>query len=101
RFSQRPLHILGGIGLVMMILGGLGLFYLAVLWIAGGGPIGMRPLLFYSSTLVGVGTQLVCLGILAELVTSYNIRDADTYSIAERLGEREHVDTTQSTETPG
>ncbi len=36
--------------------------------------------------LLVVGTQLVSLGILAELVTSYNIRAEDTYSIAETLG---------------
>ncbi|HEX8200091.1 MAG TPA: glycosyltransferase family 2 protein [Isosphaeraceae bacterium] len=86
RYGQRPLHVLGGIGLAMLLLGGLGLTYLAVLWILGHGPIGTRPLLVYSAALLGVGTQLVCLGILAELITSYNIRAEDTYSVAERLG---------------
>jgi hypothetical protein len=41
--------------------------------------------LFYSAALLGVGTQLLSLGILAELVTSYNIRAKDTYSVAERV----------------
>jgi hypothetical protein len=99
RFGQRPLHVLGGVGLGMLVLGALGLLYLAVVWVAGGGPIGMRPLLFYSSTLLGVGTQLVSLGILAELVTSYSIRAEDTYSIAERTGPAEGVASTASTET--
>ena len=51
-------------------------------------PIGDRPLLSYSATLLGVGTQLVCLGILAEMVTAYNIREADTFSVAETPGIR-------------
>ncbi len=56
-------------------------------------PIGTRPLLIYSAALLGVGTQLVTLGILAELVTSYNIRAEDTYSVAERLGSRDATST--------
>jgi glycosyltransferase involved in cell wall biosynthesis len=83
RFSQRPLHILGAIGLFLFSLGGLGLFYLAIVWFHQS--IGSRPLLIYSAALLVVGTQLVSLGILAELVTSYNIRAEDTYSIAETL----------------
>jgi hypothetical protein len=84
RFSQRPLHVLGAIGLFMLLLGGLGLLYLAIVWFRES--IGSRPLLIYSAALLGVGTQLVSLGILAELVTSFNIRAEDTYSVAERLG---------------
>ena len=85
RFGQRPLHILGGLGLVLLILGSVGLVYLAIVWLTGNQPIGSRPLLAYSAALLGVGTQLLSLGILAELVTSYNIRPQDTYSIAETL----------------
>ena len=85
RFGQSPLHLMGGAGLVLLLLGGLGMTYLAILWLRGGGPIGTRPLLVYSAVVLGVGTQLVTLGILAELVTSYNIRAQDTYSIAETL----------------
>jgi hypothetical protein len=35
-----------------------------------------------------VGVQLLSLGILAELVTAYNIRAEDTYSIAESIPPR-------------
>ena len=83
RFRQRPLHVLGGTGLALLGLGVLGLLYLAVLWILGNRPIGNRPMLFYSIALLIVGVQLLSLGILAELVTAYNIRREDTYSIAE------------------
>jgi glycosyltransferase involved in cell wall biosynthesis len=84
-YGQRPLHVLGMIGLVLLALGGAGLVYLAIEWLMGRGPIGTRPLLAYSAALLGVGVQLLCLGILAELVTSYHIRTRPTYSIAERL----------------
>ena len=85
RFGQRPLHVLGALGLTMLGLGGLGLTYLAVLWMIGYRPIGDRPLLIYSSTLLGVGTQLVCLGVIAEMVTAYSIRADDTFSVAETI----------------
>jgi glycosyltransferase involved in cell wall biosynthesis len=85
RYGQRPLHVLGALGLAMLALGCSGLAYLAALWVLGYRPIGDRPLLFYSGTLLGVGTQLVCLGVLAEMVTAYSIRDTDTFSVAETL----------------
>jgi glycosyltransferase involved in cell wall biosynthesis len=88
RFSQRPLHVLGGVGLVLFAMGGLGMIYLAVLWLdPRNRPIGDRPLLLYSFANLVVGAQLVSLGILAELVTAYNIRAEDTYSIAETTPE--------------
>ncbi len=90
RFRQRPLHIFGGSGLMILTLGLLGLLYLAGVWTAGFWvsdyrPIGNRPLLFYSIALLVVGVQLFSLGILAELVTAYGIRAVDTYSIAETI----------------
>ena len=90
RFSQRPLHVLGASAWCCSLLGGLGMLYLAILWLdPANRPIGDRPLLFYSAALLGVGTQLVSLGILAELVTAYNIRAEDTYSVAETIEPRQ------------
>jgi glycosyltransferase involved in cell wall biosynthesis len=86
RYGQRPLHVLGALGLGMLTMGGLGMTYLAVIWLMGDRPIGNRPLMFYSGTLLGVGTQLLCMGILAEMVTAYNIQESDTFSVAETLG---------------
>jgi glycosyltransferase involved in cell wall biosynthesis len=86
RFSQRPLHVLGGVGLGLFSLGGLGMLYLAIVWLdPNHEPIGVRPLLSYSLACLIVGVQLLSLGVLAELVTSYNIRAEDTFSIAETI----------------
>ena len=87
RFSQRPLHVLGGLGLALLGLGGMGMLFLAILWLdPKNRPIGDRPLLIYSGVLVTIGIQLLSLGILAELVTAYNIRPEDTYSVVEKIG---------------
>ena len=89
RFRERPLHMMGGIGVACFAIGGLGMLYLALLWLnPANQPIGTRPLLFYSIALLLVGLQLVSLGILAELVTAYNIRTEDVYSVAERIPSR-------------
>jgi hypothetical protein len=78
--------MLGGIGLALFLLGALGMLSLAVFWLdTANRPIGNRPLLFYSIALLLVGLQLVSVGILAELVTSYNIRTEDVFSIKERI----------------
>jgi glycosyltransferase involved in cell wall biosynthesis len=91
RFSQRPLHIVGALSLGLITLGGLGMLYLALVWLnPHHQPIGSRPLLFYSIAFLLVGLQLISVGIMAELVTSYNIRAEDTYSIAETTPEIGH-----------
>jgi glycosyltransferase involved in cell wall biosynthesis len=102
RFGQRPLHALGGIGLALCGLGSFGMLYLAVLWLVPEHePIGRRPLLFYSIALLLVGVQLLTLGILGELVTAYNIRAQDTYSIAESIPARAGQDFSAKTEPAG
>lgn len=90
RFSQRPLHVLGGFGLTMTAIGALGMLYLAIVWLdPNHKPIGDRPLLFYSGAFLSIGIQLLSLGILAELVTAYNIRPEDTYSVVDRIASRQ------------
>jgi glycosyltransferase involved in cell wall biosynthesis len=88
-YGQRPLHLLGGIGLFAFFLGGLGLGYLAICWllarlqVEGYGPIDHRPLLTYSLAGVVLGFQMVAIGFLAELMISLNSRNEHSYNIAE------------------
>jgi len=88
-FGQRPLHLLGGIGLPAFLLGAAGLTYLGVCWILarfhvhGFGPIGARPLLVYSLACLIIGFQMLSVGFLAELVASQNVRHEPKYTIAE------------------
>jgi glycosyltransferase involved in cell wall biosynthesis len=85
-FGQRPQHLLGGIGLVAFFGGIVGLTYLAVLWLLDYGPIGDRPLLLYSISAMLLGAQMMSIGLLAELITSYQGRPQEAYSIAECAG---------------
>jgi glycosyltransferase involved in cell wall biosynthesis len=92
-FSHRPQHILGSLGLLSFGLGGLGLLYLIVTWLIRLShpdwfePLHQRPLLVYSAAALLLGAQLLSIGLLAEMLTAYNLRDEDRYSVAERVGD--------------
>ena len=110
-FAQRPIHFLGGLGLISFFLGLAGLGYLAVYWLLaqfgmhGYGPfgwavemdaeaarqrlaIGQRPLLIYAVAAVLLGFQMLAIGFLAELIIAMNIRNQQSYSIAEVTSQR-------------
>jgi len=86
RYRHRPLHLFGGIGLILGLLGTVVLAYLTVLKIAGEA-IGHRPLLILGVLLVVVGLQLFSLGLLGEMIRSLHEERAGQH---ER--ERRHVD---------
>jgi glycosyltransferase involved in cell wall biosynthesis len=69
RYRHRPLHLFGGIGMLMGVVGFLILTYLTIIKIGGAG-IGHRPLLTLGVLLLVVGIQFVSLGLLSELITS-------------------------------
>jgi glycosyltransferase involved in cell wall biosynthesis len=88
QFRQRPLHVLGSIGLVLWLVAGLGILLLASEALSGRTPISERVLLISTASSFVVGAQFLALGFLAELVTSYHLRPDDTYSVAERTPPR-------------
>jgi glycosyltransferase involved in cell wall biosynthesis len=71
RYSHRPLHLFGGLGVGAGALGFAILLYLTVVKLTGQA-IGQRPLLTLGVLLVVVGIQLLSLGLLSELITSHH-----------------------------
>jgi glycosyltransferase involved in cell wall biosynthesis len=71
RYRHRPLHLFGGLGL---LLGGSGVVLLAYLTIVKltGHAIGQRPLLTLGVLLVVVGMQFFTLGLISEMITSHH-----------------------------
>jgi dolichol-phosphate mannosyltransferase len=69
RYRHRPLHLFGGLGLVLGFVGFGILVYLTVLKLTGEA-IGHRPLLTLGVLLVVVGMQFFSLGLISELLTS-------------------------------
>jgi len=86
RFSARPGHFFGMLGLGLGGAGGLIMSYLLVLKILGE-DIGTRPLFLTSILLILVGVQMLTTGVLAEMVSrvyfesqerkSYIVRNKD------------------------
>ncbi len=97
-FGQRPQHLLGAIGLAFFLLGGFGLTYLTGYWIVeklvlhADPALHERPALIYSIGSLLFGAQLMSIGFLAELIIAYQGRDADTYSIVDRIERISPVD---------
>ncbi len=93
-FGQRPQHMLGSIGLLSFALGTLGLLYLGVTWLIRiwhpdlFEPLHQRPLTIYAAVALLLGAQMMSIGFLAELITAYQSRDQDSYSIAETTDEK-------------
>jgi hypothetical protein len=67
-YSTRPLHIIGGVGLISMFIGTVLGLYLAYVRVIVGQDIGNRPLLLLAVMLFVVGVQLLSMGLVAEIV---------------------------------
>jgi glycosyltransferase involved in cell wall biosynthesis len=82
RYRHRPLHLFGGLGLILGAFGTAILVYLTVLK-ALGHAIGHRPLLMLGVLLVVIGMQFFSLGLISEMITSHH---------EERAGERDRAE---------
>ena len=86
RYRTRPLHLFGGLGLMLGVLGAGVLAYLTAIKISGAS-IGGRPLLILGVLLVVVGLQFFSLGLIAEMVTRQH---EERTGVEERA--RQHVE---------
>jgi glycosyltransferase involved in cell wall biosynthesis len=82
RYRHRPLHLFGGLGLILGAIGTAILVYLTVLK-ALGNAIGHRPLLLLGVLLLVIGMQFFSLGLISEMITSHH---------EERAGERDRAE---------
>jgi glycosyltransferase involved in cell wall biosynthesis len=69
RFLHRPMQAFGGVGLLMLLVAGGVLSYLAFDKLVLRHEIGGRPLLLLGVMLALIGVQLVATGVLGELLT--------------------------------
>lgn len=85
RYRNRPLHLIGGLGLLMGAGSFFVLGFLSIGWFFGE-PIAGRPLFFLGILLLIVSVQLITFGLLAEMVTSFFLERRNEYPIIEDIG---------------
>ena len=88
RFSLRPIHVFGLVGLVLMLFGASVTAFLIGERVFFNSPLADRPLLIVSLIMVVVGTQFIGMGLLADIQvrTYYSIRKIKSYAVKDRLG---------------
>jgi glycosyltransferase involved in cell wall biosynthesis len=82
KYSMRPLHLLGGLGVVFLVAGGLLGGHAVLMKYAFGERLAPHlPRLVLTVLLVLFGFQLVMFGVLAEMLTRLLYRDETPYRI--------------------
>ncbi len=79
-YLKRPMHLFGMVGSAFAAVGTIIMLYLAALWAVEGG-IGWRPLLFFGTTALVVGIQLISVGLLGEMLRNITFRAEEEYSV--------------------
>ncbi len=86
RFSKKPMHFFGTMGLIVFFFGFLILLYLSIskLFFLGYG-MTERPIFYLGLITIVIGVQLFLTGFLAELI-SRSAADRNDYLISQRIG---------------
>ena len=85
KYSTRPIHLFGGLGLISGLLGFIIAVYLTIMKIFYGMSLSNRPLLILSVLLMILGVQLVMFGFLADILIKVYYKDSKNYSIEKVL----------------
>ncbi|MHA1677503.1 MAG: glycosyltransferase family 2 protein [Promethearchaeota archaeon] len=85
KFSSRPLHLFGGMGIIMNLLGTIVGLYLLIMKFFYGQGIANRPLLLLAVLLVILGIQFLVFGVLADMIIKLYYQENKNYNIKEIL----------------
>ena len=92
KYFQRPIHLFGIFGVLLIVLGILINFYLLIVKLGFGEDIGNRPLLIFGMMFILGGIQLFTIGIVMELLirTYYESQQKRPYRVKKiTIGARE------------
>jgi len=92
RYRTKPLHFFGVPGALLTLPGLAILLYLTVLWFLGF-PVGTRPLLQLGVLMTITGVQIMCVGLVAEVIVRTTMGRADVFAIrnVRRFGDNSDV----------
>jgi len=77
RYTKKPLHLFGSLGLILLALGFFINTYLAIIWLMGEA-ISRRPLLTLGVLLMIVGIQFISTGLLGEMIVHCRRKDENS-----------------------
>jgi len=86
RFAGRPLRLFGGPALVACLAGLALELCVLIQWLAGDVLAARRPAFWVGALLILLGTQLLSVGLIAELIVSHRADSAEPTAVVERLG---------------
>ncbi|MEM6705472.1 MAG: glycosyltransferase family 2 protein [Acidobacteriota bacterium] len=93
RYTRRPLHLFGVLGLLLAGSGFVICAYLALTWF-GGASLSNRPLLLLGVLMILLGIQVLTTGLIGEMLTFKSFRSSDSYAVKESVGFK--ADSTES-----
>jgi hypothetical protein len=86
RFSTRPLHFLGGLGIFSAFIGGsLGIHAIIIKYVYNVSLAPRTPRLILITLLIIFGLQLVLFGFLAEMIMKIHYTDEKPYRISDSI----------------
>ena len=83
KYSARPIHVFGGLGLLLSVVGGVISLYLVIQRLFFGMGLADRPLFLVSIFMVIVGIQFVVTGVLADIMLKvyYGLKERKLYLV--------------------
>ena len=91
-YLKRPMQLFGGLGSAFALVGVVIMLYLVAVWLFQGG-IGWRPLLFFGTTALVVGIQLISVGLLGEMLRNITFKAEEEYVIRQVWDDAVHAGT--------
>jgi len=83
KYSKKPIHFLGFLGSIFIVLGMIIELYLFFYRIFLIGPIAGRPLLILGALLLVIGIQMISIGLIGEMIIFTHAGDIKEYNIEE------------------
>ncbi len=87
RFNKRPLRFFGSIGTTSLIIGSVGMTFIAIQRVLFDISAADRPLLILFVLLAALGIQLIAIGLVGESLVFTHARDLKEYKIREIHGD--------------
>ncbi|MCK5459729.1 glycosyltransferase family 2 protein [Candidatus Parcubacteria bacterium] len=85
KYTKKPLHFFGAIGLSLSFIGFIICAYLTILRVFTGSIQSHLPLLIFGVLLIITGAQLISLGLLSEIMIQNSVKKEKSYNIKKKI----------------